>query len=79
MPGMPDSSFISSVKLRWLPRSLPMKQLDIRLGYQKTIAKSLVIAVPDALIKLLAIPPARQKTPGKWLVMSAALACHRLV
>jgi hypothetical protein len=79
MPDMPDSSSISSVKLRWLPRSLLMKQLDIRLGYQKTIAKSLVIAVQLALIKLLAIPLARQKTPGKWLVMSASLACRRLV
>jgi hypothetical protein len=52
---MPDSSSISSVRLRWLPCSLLMKQLlAIRPGCQKTTAKSLVIVVPVALSALLA-------------------------
>ncbi len=45
--------------------------LAIRLSYQKTIAKSLVIAVLSVLEKLLANPLSR-KIRGKWLVMSSS-------
>jgi hypothetical protein len=53
-----------------------MKQLAIRLGYQKTITKSLVmmkqlvkqLAIP--LMELLAIPLGNQNSVAKWLVIS---------
>lgn len=45
--------------------------LAIRLGYLRTITKSLVIAVLAVLEKLLANPLSR-KIRGKWLVMSAS-------
>src|SRR5450759_3277506 len=45
-----------------------MKPLAIPLCHQKTLGKSLVIAIP--LIKLLAIPLGCQRTTTKWLVIS---------
>lgn len=76
---MHNSNSTLLVLLRWLPHSLLMKQPAIRLDYLTTIAKSLVIAVLKILKKLLAIPLARQKTPGKWLVMSSSFVRCRLV
>jgi hypothetical protein len=72
-----DSNSTSSVTRRWLPRSLLMKQQANRLGYQKTIAKSLVIAVLNVLMKQLAIPLSTIKL-CKWLVMSSSFARRRL-
>jgi hypothetical protein len=58
------------------------QQLAIRLGYQRTITKSLVIAVLALLEKLLANPLSRKCAASVWLCQRrlslAALVLHRL-